>query len=215
VVNGAIHRVIEQQAAMQPDVLALVDGSEGLTYRELNQRANALARCLGNSGCVRGGTAIVRMPRSVDLAVVLLAVLKAGAAYAWVEPGSPDDFEWPASVCLLEGKPGRNGPESPIGSEQCYRAVDIRTALATCRARPSPNLPILTRGSDVACVLMNNCGEPQVLVAHETITSMPTPPRNGNWICHPGAFDLWVALMSGETLRLEREAGIPSAPQAA
>jgi hypothetical protein len=194
VVNGAIHRVIEQQAAMQPHTVALTDGTQSVTYRELNGRANTLARRLAESGLRRGAVALVRMERGVDLATVLLAVLKAGAAYGWVEPGSAGDVELPASFCILKRK---------SGSEQAYHAVDVRTALAACAERPTPNLPILTRGSDVACALPDGDGNPQMLVPHGTITSMPTPRRTGPWMSEPGAFDLWIGLMSGETLTLD------------
>ena len=179
---------------MQPHTVALIDGAQSVTYRDLNGRANTLARRLADSGLSRGAVALVRMERGVDLATVLLAVLKAGAAYTWVEPGSPGDVDLPASFCILKRK---------SGAEQRYHAVDVRTALGACAERPSPNLPILTRGSDIACALPDAAGEPQVLVAHGTITSMPTPPRTASWMSEPGAFDLWVGLMSGETLTLD------------
>jgi AMP-binding enzyme len=212
-VNGAIHRVIEQQAAMQPDAVAIIDQTQSLTYRELNQRANTLARRLGECGLRRGSVAVVHMPRSMELATVLLAVLKAGAAYAWVEPGSRADFDLPSSFCIAHGK---------SASAERYLAVDIRNALTACAERPSANLPILTRGSDIACVLPDIAGEPEVLVPHETITSTPVRPRVGTWTSEPGAFDLWIALMSGETLsvgdhgsRIGDAGSVPAAPQAA
>jgi non-ribosomal peptide synthetase component F len=193
-VNGAIHRVIEQQAAMQPEAVALIDATHALTYRDLNQRANTLARRLADSGLRRGSIALVQMHRSVDLAVVLLAVLKAGAAYAWREPGTHGEPDLPSSFCIAQ--------QRNAFSEQCFLAVDIRNALAACAARSSPNLPILTRGSDIACILPDSHGEPQVLVPHETIASLPAPARADGWTSEPGAFDLWIALMSGETLRV-------------
>jgi non-ribosomal peptide synthetase component F len=198
---------------MHPDAVALVDGTAAVTYRDLNVRANTLARRLGECGLRRGAVAIVRMNRSIDLATLLLAVLKAGAAYSWMEPGSRDDADIPASFWITQ----RNS-----GSEQRYLAVDLSNAFAMCAARPSPNLPILTRGSDVACVLPDGDGIPGVLVRHETITSMPAPPRSAAWTGEPGAFELWISLMAGETLRIEDPGSrvadpgsLPAAPQAA
>jgi nonribosomal peptide synthetase DhbF len=208
-VNGAIHRVIEQRAAMQPDAVALIDGIHTLTYRDLNVRANTLARRLGECGLRRGAVALVRMHRSADLATLLLAVLKAGAAYAWIEPGSDSDVELPANFCIAQRK---------ASTEQRFLAVDLANAFALCAARPSPNLPILTRGSDIACVLRDTEGDPQVLVPHETITSMPAPAQNNTWTSDPGAFDLWITLMAGETLRIDSErvpAAAGSVPAAA
>jgi non-ribosomal peptide synthetase component F len=183
--------VIEQQAAMQPDAVAVVDGTQAITYRELNQCANTLARRLGECGLRRGSVAMVQMPRGLELATVLLAVLKAGAAYAWVEPGCSGACDLPGSFCIAQQK---------SASEQRYLAVDIRSVLSGCAARPSANLPILTRGSDIACVLPDALGDPQVLVPHETVTSMPATAHTGTWASEPGAFDLWVTLMSGATM---------------
>ena len=212
-VNGAIHRVIEQRAALQPDAVALIEGTQIVTYRDLNVRANTLARRLGECGLRRGAVALVRMNRCVDLATLLLAVLKAGAAYSWIEPGSQADVDIAATFSIAQRK---------SAAEQRYLAVDLGNAFALCAARPSPNLPILTRGSDIACVLPDSDGEAQVLVPHETITSMPAPVQSGTWTSDPGAFDLWISLMAGETLKIEDQApaiaaagSAPAAPQAA
>lgn len=205
-VNGAIHRVFEFQAAAQPDTAAVNDGTQCLTYRELNQRANTLARRLSESGLTRGAVAIVRMERGVDLATVLLAVLKAGAAYTWVEPGSPDDLNLPTSFGVA---PRRADGDQP------YLAIDIRGALADCKSRPGPNLPIHTRGSDIACVLPDHDGQPHVLVPHATITALPASSRNGEWTSEPGAFDLWLGLMSGATVSLNAPTNVPTASTSA
>ena len=181
---------------MQPDAVALTDAAQALTYRELNVRANTLARRLGECGLRRGAVALVRMHRCADLATLLLAVLKAGAAYSWIEPGSHQDDDLPPSFCVAQRS---------SGAEQRYLAVDLGNAFALCAARPSPNLPILTRGSDIACVLPDGEGRPQVLVPHETITSMPAATQSGSWTRDPGAFDLWITLMAGETVKIERE----------
>lgn len=192
VVNGAVHRVIEYQAAANPESAALVEGAVTISYRELNQRANALARRLTESGLARGSVALVRMERSVNLAIVLLAVLKAGGAYAWIEPGSPGDIELPAGFCILRGE--RNG-------EQSFVAVDISGALAACAAKPSPNLPILTRGTDAACAFLDASGNPHVFVSHATIATINESPHS-RWTGVPGAFDFWLGLMSGATILL-------------
>ena len=201
----AVHRLVEQQAAVRPDAVAVVDGSggpgEALTYRELNGRANTLARRLKESGLTRGALAFVRMPRSPDLAVVLLAVLKAGAAYAWVEPGSPDDVALPSAFCVVRRAAGSGD------AEQHYLAIDIEAALRECARRPGPNLPVLSRGTDVACVMPDAQGRPHLLVPHATITSLtqaPPPPGSDAAAVNAGALDLWVGLLSGATLTFGR-----------
>src|SRR5688572_16735440 len=106
VAHEAIHRAIELQTATRPDGSAVAVGPRTLSYRQLNQQANALARHLITSGLVRGSVALVRMHRSPELAVVLLAVLKAGAAYAWIDPDSPQAIDLPAPFCIVQEKIG-------------------------------------------------------------------------------------------------------------
>ncbi|HEY9330755.1 MAG TPA: amino acid adenylation domain-containing protein [Streptomyces sp.] len=80
---------IEAQAARTPDATALVHGDVTLTYAELNTRANRLARHLRTLGARPGAVVAVAVPRSVELIVSLLAVLKAGAAYLPLDPEYP------------------------------------------------------------------------------------------------------------------------------
>lgn len=199
---NAVHRVIEQQAAARPDAPALVAPSGALTYRELNQRANTLARRLCESGLTRGSLAIVRMPRSADLALVLLAVLKAGASYTWLEPGSPNDIELPTTFCIVAGS--RRG-------EDRYLAVDISRAIRDSASRPGPNLPVLSRPSDVACVMMS--GGSHVLVPHATLAALPqgSEATVAGWRGDAGAFDLWAGLMSGAAVSLMNAAPVTAA----
>lgn len=192
---NSVHRLVEQQAAQRPDAVAIADGSREFTYREFNQRANVLARRLAESGLTRGSLARVRMARGADLAIVLLAVLKAGACYAWVEPGSPEDVDGLPAFCIVRGF--EHG-------EDRYLALDIHAALEASAAKTGPNLPVLTRGTDVACVLPDSEGQPHVLVPHATIVSLQQAPvaRVVSWQRGSGALDLWLALMSGATMSL-------------
>ena len=185
----AIHRAVEQQAAIRGESPAYVDGSRTLTYRELNGRANALARALIGSGFKRGSVAAVRMARSADLVVTLLAVLKAGGAYMWADP---DDASWPRGVSIVE--------KESAGSVLCL-AVDL-TRMLSEDVLPGANLPILTRATDVACVLRDRDGSPAVLVPHSTITALPQRqvPRDVQWKAESGALHLWLALMTGATV---------------
>ena len=80
---------IEAQAARTPNATALEYGDASLTYAELNARANRLAHHLQSCGAGPGTVAAVSVPRSVELIVALLAVLKAGAAYLPLDPDYP------------------------------------------------------------------------------------------------------------------------------
>lgn len=84
-----IPRLFEAQADKTPDATALVFRDESLTYRELNARANQLARLLLARGAQRGDLIGVLMERSVEVVVALLGVLKAGAAFVPLDPIYP------------------------------------------------------------------------------------------------------------------------------
>ncbi len=85
-----MHELFEAQAARIPDETALV-APEGvrLTYRELNEKAERLARRLRALGLGPERLAGVLLERTADLIVTLLAVLKAGGAYAPLDPNYP------------------------------------------------------------------------------------------------------------------------------
>jgi natural product biosynthesis luciferase-like monooxygenase protein len=87
--DKCIHELIEWQAALTPDAVALVFCGQSLTYRELNQRANWLARRLKELGSGPEQLVGVYTERSIEMVIGLLAVLKAGAAYVPLDPKYP------------------------------------------------------------------------------------------------------------------------------
>ncbi|MFD0279912.1 amino acid adenylation domain-containing protein, partial [Kitasatospora sp. NPDC127111] len=78
-----------RQAAATPQAVALISGDTTLTYRELDARANRLARALLRHGAGPERLVALALPRSADLVVALLAVLKTGAAYLPLDPDHP------------------------------------------------------------------------------------------------------------------------------
>jgi len=88
---AAVPHLVETQASLKPDGLAVCAGSDCLSYGELNFRANRLARHLRSSGVIRGNIVAVCLERSVQFPVACLAVLKLGAAYLPIDPNTPPD----------------------------------------------------------------------------------------------------------------------------
>jgi len=193
----AVHRVIEAHAARSGDSPAIADSGITLSYRELNQRANAVARHMIARGFRRGGIATVRLPRSVEAAIVLLGILKAGGTYVLIDSEAMAAARWPHGVSFAEKNEG---------DEVRYRTVDVAPALQQA-PRSSPNLPIVARESDVACVIADGDGSPMP-VPHATIMSLQprVVPPLAEWSDQPGAFDLWAGLMSGATVMLNGRA---------
>ncbi|MET8542593.1 amino acid adenylation domain-containing protein [Kitasatospora sp. NPDC004799] len=84
-----VHELVEERARLTPDAVAVRCGTERLTYRELDRRANRLARHLRARGARPERLVGVCLPRSAELVVGLLAVLKSGAAYLPLDPDLP------------------------------------------------------------------------------------------------------------------------------
>ena len=175
----AIHRLIEGHVTSNGDAVAVVEGDRSCSYRELNAAANSLARRLMTSGFKRGMRADVRMSPSVDLAVVLLAILKTGGFYTWRRAEAP----------LFQI------PTVDEGSSLLVSDIQVNGLSG------GPNLPVVTRETDIACVLDRAVGEESVAVPHATIIAMApaTGCKRWSWVGEPGAFDLWAALLSGAT----------------
>lgn len=81
----------ERQALLTPEAPALVYKQKTMTYRELNSRANRLARTLRADGVTPDQIVVLIADRSPDLLVGILAVLKAGGAYLAIDPTFPEE----------------------------------------------------------------------------------------------------------------------------
>ncbi|MEU8748259.1 AMP-binding protein [Streptomyces parvulus] len=96
-----------RQAERTPDAVALTAGDTAVSYRELDERSARLAAALRLRDVGPETVVAVALPRSVDLAVALLAVARAGGAVLPLDPASPvppDGF--PAHVLLIGGGTG-------------------------------------------------------------------------------------------------------------
>jgi hypothetical protein len=129
------------------------------------------------------------MPRGTDLAVVLLGILKAGGSYTWPHAGLSKE----PCVSIVSG---------PLHTDAEPIPIDITAIIGGVVNPPSPNLPVITRGTDIACVLQGDDDEPVILVPHDALTALrhSAVAQQAIWIGEPGAFELWLGLMKGMTV---------------
>lgn len=91
-----LHHIFEAQAARTPDALAVLTGTQSLTYAELNQQANRLAHAIMAQGILPGATIALYIDQSPHLLVGLLALFKAGMSVLPLDTLSP-----PARISAL------------------------------------------------------------------------------------------------------------------
>ncbi|MFD2172186.1 amino acid adenylation domain-containing protein [Tumebacillus lipolyticus] len=104
--RSSVVELFAGQAAHRPHASAVIGEESALTYAELAARANRLARLLIAQGVGAEGIVAIALPRTVDLVVAMLAVLKAGAAYLPLDPDFPEDritymIEDAKPVCMI------------------------------------------------------------------------------------------------------------------
>jgi amino acid adenylation domain-containing protein len=88
--DRCLHRLFEEQAIRTPEATALIHDQQTICYRELDERATAVARILRSHGLDPEARVGICLPRSIDMVVAILAVLKAGAAYVPLDPSYPE-----------------------------------------------------------------------------------------------------------------------------
>lgn len=89
--GSSVIQLFEQRAEQSPDNVALVFQNEKLTYSELNAKANQLARFLLSNGIRMEDRVAVYMDSSTEIIIVLLAILKSGAAYVALDRTYPPE----------------------------------------------------------------------------------------------------------------------------
>jgi len=85
----SVHELFEVQAERRPESVAIADGERSLSYAELNARANQLARYLRRRGVGPDVLVGLCMPRSLDMVIAALGILKSGGAYVPLDPCYP------------------------------------------------------------------------------------------------------------------------------
>jgi amino acid adenylation domain-containing protein len=170
-----LHRLVEAQVERTPDAIAVVEGDTELTYRELNRRANQLARQLAACGVGPDVLVAVYAGRSAAVVAGLLAVLKAGGAYVPIDPSYPAERvalmleESRAPVVLTQRDLMGSLPPGPAATILC-----VDDALQTPPAGDAGNLPGPAGDEHLAYVLYTSgsTGRPKgAMISHRAIVN--------------------------------------------
>ena len=87
--TGCIHTRFQEQVRKFGDRVGIVCGTAHMTYRELERRSTELAARLQAQGLETEGRVALLLPRSLDLAIGILAVLRGGGAYVPIDVSLP------------------------------------------------------------------------------------------------------------------------------
>ena len=89
--DKSLHQLFEEQAAQNPQGIAVIFEGQKLTYQQLNNRGNQLAHCLRDKGVGPESLVGIFMERSLEMVIGLLGILKAGGAYVPLDPDYPTE----------------------------------------------------------------------------------------------------------------------------
>jgi amino acid adenylation domain-containing protein len=177
-----LEQLVATQAAATPERVAVQASQGALTYVELEAQANRLAHRLRGVGVARGDLVAVCLPRSEQLLVALLGVLKAGAAYVPVDPSFPAARQ----AFMLEDAQARVVvSSSTVRAAQAHadgEVILLDDAAAEIAAEPStpPALEAQAGPEDLAYVIYTSgsTGRPKgVEIQHRALVNFLTSMR--------------------------------------
>jgi amino acid adenylation domain-containing protein len=169
-----VDELISAQAAQTPQAVALSQGTQQLSYADLDARANRLAHHLQRLGVARGSLVGLCLQRTLDMVVALLAVMKAGGAYVPLDPAFPRDrlrfMVEDSGLSLVITHPAVADP--PAAARDQVLDLDARMALIAQESDAAP--PNAAGATDLAYVLYTSgsTGRPKgVEIEHRSLVN--------------------------------------------
>jgi amino acid adenylation domain-containing protein len=170
-----LHTLVEQQAQLTPEQIALSFGTQRLTYRELNERSNRLAHYLGRLGVEPEVFVGLCMERSIELFVALLAILKAGGVYIPLDPNYPRErftYLLTDSSPLLVLTQEHLRTRLPEDQAPLLAIEQLEPTLAQETAA-NPDRPVRAENLAYAIYTSGSTGQPHgVLIEHRGVCNM-------------------------------------------
>ncbi|WP_339373115.1 amino acid adenylation domain-containing protein, partial [Paenibacillus elgii] len=209
-----IHRLFEEQAERRPEQVAVVFEDERLTYRELNARANRLARTLRTAGVQADRLVGIMAERSLEMIVGILGILKAGGAYVPIDPEYPEErIRYILEDSGAQVMVGQSRMQERLPDRGLFIALDNENSYSTDGTNLEP-----TNGSgDLAYVIYTSgtTGQPKGnLTTHRNIVRVVkatnyidiTPEDHvlqlSSYAFDGATFDIFGALLNGAKLVL-------------
>ncbi|PAU50308.1 non-ribosomal peptide synthetase [Streptomyces albireticuli] len=214
-----LHELVARQAAAGPDRTAVLSGATVLTYRELEERAERLAAVIRERSGAPGTdeTVALWLPRSADLVVAMLAVLKSGRAYVPLDPS----LGRPRAEAVLAAC----GARTLISTRAAAAELDLPAGLAVVTPDDVPagptGGPAATGAGSLAYVVhtSGSTGRPKgVAVPHRAVVDLchwhhrrfgTTPDDRSAVVCgqsfDAAVLEVWPALTAGASVAVADE----------
>jgi len=184
----SIARRVHDRALRHPDALAVTDGDRRLTYAELNSGAAAVAESLARQGVGPGDAVAVSLPRSADLILVMLGVLRLGAQVVPLDRQSPPArrdaiLADAGAVVVCDELPGLTPAEAGVPAEPAPASFLFSTSGTTGRPK----------GVEVRDAGVLRLAEPGWLDIGTRFACLANPAFDAI------SFEVWVPLLTGGT----------------
>ncbi|MFW2569679.1 amino acid adenylation domain-containing protein [Legionella sp. 29fVS95] len=167
-----LHQYFEEQVTKTPDSIAAVFQGTGISYHELNQKANQLACYLRSQGVRKDHLIGICLDRSIEMVVGILGILKSGGAYLPLDPNYPDERisymlnDSQANLLIVDQQSIKKRPHRYTG-----KIIDINAVL-DLKNLPDENLQHVSKFSNLAYVIYTSgtTGKPKgVAISHRAI----------------------------------------------
>ncbi|MFV2088587.1 amino acid adenylation domain-containing protein [Micromonospora sp. LOL_021] len=209
-VGQGVHDLVAKWVRQTPNAPAVRHPITGqsLSYAELWHQAGLMVDDLANRRVGQGSVVAVRLPRSVDLIVALLGIVRAGAAYLCLDDAAPPDrlavMLDQAAAALVVHPPGQDSRAATRG---------LRLVPHATRTQPATRGPV--SGDDAIYVMFTSgsTGTPKgVIVPHRAVRRLAVEPlfctiepgdrvANGsNPAFDAATFEIWNTLVAGGTI---------------
>jgi amino acid adenylation domain-containing protein len=213
--DRCIHQLFEEQADKMPDAIALRYEDQHLSYREVNQKANQLARYLQSCGVEAEALVGICLERSLLMIIGILAILKAGGAYVPLDPTYPPErlafmLEDTQIFLLLT----QQHLENLLPSTKAH-VICLDTNHHQFTEENYNNLPLTVTAQNLAYVIYTSgsTGQPKgVCITHQNVTRLVKGTTYVDWSREnvflqlapisfdASTFEIWGSLLHGGQL---------------
>lgn len=169
--NKTVIDLFESQVQKTPDDLALVYGDSSMTYYELNEKSNQIARVLREQGAKRNSFVGLIVERSMDMITAILGTLKSGSAYIPIDPEMPQER---IDFIIKDSKINILLTQNHISQSNSFKGRVLDISNSNFANKDSSNLNKINEMSDIvyAIYTSGSTGNPKgVVIEHNNLTA--------------------------------------------